>query len=135
MIAGNQLDLIFILFYHIAPVIIVRRKNPENAGIINRHLLYFLKMYFLHVQFAEFFQFRLIIINIAVILYYKEIVFRTSRHTVDILKILETLYSLPLCIEAVKSIISLYPQYIIIGFNNPFYQIAGKAILKIRRFV
>ena len=135
MIAGNQLDLIFILFYHIAPVIIVRRENPENAGIINRHLLYFLKMYFLHVQFAEFFQLRLIIINIAVILYYKEIVFGLLAIRLIYLKSLKLCIVCLLCIEAVKSIISLYPKYIIIGFNNPFYQIAGKAILKIRRFV
>ena len=134
-ITGNQLHLISVFLYYITPVIIIRREYPKYSKVINSHLLYFLKMYLLHIKLTEVLLLRLIIINVAIIFNNKEIIFGTYRHTVYVFKVFEALYSLSACIKAVEPIISLYPKHIVVRLDNPFDEITGKTMVHIGWFV
>jgi len=98
-------------------------------------LLYFLKMYLFHIKFTEVLLLRLIIINVAIILNNKEIIFGTYRHTVYVFKVFEALYGLSACIKAVEPIISLYPKHIVVRLDNPFDEITGETMVHIGWFV
>ncbi len=121
-----SLDFRFSLLYN--PVIIIRREYPKYSKVINSHLLYFLKMYLFHIKFTEVLLLRLIIINVAIILNNKEIIFGTYRHTVYVFKVFEALYGLSACIKAVEPIISLYPKHIVVRLDNPFDEITGETM-------